>query len=104
MIPKTIMAITGKKIDKADIPMEVPVSTVEINGLAIPAVVDVEVNLVAEVPVLMAVAVPPPAMMARAQVKVGSRLVSVETMTAVPAMVAKGTVIKSNKWSNQGII
>jgi len=104
MIPKTKIAITGKKIDKAEIPMEVPVSTVEIKGLAIPAVVVVEDSLVVVVPVLTAVAVPLPAMMASAQVKVGSRFATVETMTAVPATVANGTVITSNKWSNQGII
>lgn len=93
----TITAKMGKKMAKTDRPIEVPVSTVEITGFANPAVVPVDANRVEEVDALMAVAVPPPAMIAKAQVKVGSRLAIVETITAVPAIVANGIVIISKK-------
>ncbi len=91
------IAKTGIKIANKDIPIDVPVSTVDTNGLANPAVVPVEASRVVEVEVLMAVAVPPPAIIAKAQVMVGSKLATVDTITAVPAMVAKGMVITSNK-------
>jgi hypothetical protein len=91
------IAKIGIKIANKDIPIDVPVSTVDTNGLANPAVVPVEASRVVEVEVLMAVAVPPPAIIAKAQVMEGSKLATVDTITAVPAMVAKGMVITSNK-------
>ena len=51
----------------------------------------------------MAVAVPPPAIMAKDQVTTGSKLATVDTITAVPAMAAKGTAKLSSKLSTQGI-
>ena len=56
----------GTKIDNADMAIEVPVSTVATNGFAIPPVVTVDVALVAAEEVWMAVAVPPPAIIANA--------------------------------------
>ena len=97
------MASIGAKMDKADITMEVPVSTVETIGLAKPAVVAVEANLVVLVDAFTAVAVPPPAIIANAQVIAGLKSATVETITAVPAMAARGMAMASNRLSSQGI-
>ncbi len=97
------MARTGIKIDSADITADVPVSTVATSGLAIPPVVAVEVSRVAEVAPLMAVAVPPPAMIANDQVTTGSKLATVETITAVPAIAVNGIATVSKRLSTQGI-
>ena len=93
----------GKKIEKADITIEDPVSMVETNGFPNPPVVVVDANLVAlEVPAIAA-AVPPPAIIANAQVTTGLNSATVETITAVPATAAKGTAIESSKLSIYGI-
>ncbi len=97
------MATTGKKIEKTDKVIEVPVSTVEITGFANPPVVAVDVNLVeAETP-FIAEAVPPPAIIANDQVMTGDKSAIVDAITVVPATAAKGIAIVSNKLSNQGM-
>ncbi len=103
MMMTKIAAKTGAKMDAVVTTMAVPVSTVETMGLANPPVVAVEaIRLVAFAP-FMAVAVPPPAIIASDQVTTGSRFATVDTMTAVPAMAAKGTAKLSKRWSTQGI-
>ena len=81
----------------------VPVSKVETTGLPNPPVVLVEVSLVAADDPAIAVAVPPPAMIARDHVITGSKSAMVETITAVPAMAANGIAIESNKLSMNGM-
>ncbi len=81
----------------------VPVSTVETMGLAMPPVVAVDANLPVALAPLMAAAVPPPAMMANDHVITGSRFAMVETMTAVPAMAAKGMARLSSALSTHGM-
>lgn len=79
------------------------VSKNEIIGFPNPAVVVVEaIRLVAEAP-FMAVAVPPPAMMAKDHVITGSISETVATITAVPANAAKGKAILSSKLSTYGM-
>lgn len=102
MITKTT-AIMGAKIDAVVTAIAVPVSTVETIGLAAPPVVAVEANLPAAPAPLIAVAVPPPAIIANDQVTTGSKPATVLTITAVPAMAAKGTAILSNRLSTQGM-
>ena len=103
MITRTIAKI-GKKIETIDIITEVPVSTVETIGFAIPPVVAVEVNLVTlDVPATAA-AVPPPAIIAKAQVITGLKSATVDNIIAVPASAANGTDIESNKLSIYGIM
>lgn len=102
MITNTAASI-GAKIDAADIATAVPVSTVDTNGFAIPPVVAVDVNLPAADAPFMAVAVPPPAIIAKDQVTTGSKFATVDTITAVPAIAAKGTEIPSKALSTQGI-
>ena len=82
--------------------MDVPVSTVETIGFPKPAVETDDVNRVAPEAVLMAAAVPPPAMIANAQVTTGLKSATVETMTAVPAMVANGIAMVSKRLSING--
>ena len=89
----------GKNIDTMESTSDVPVSTVETTGFAIPAVVAVDVNRVAPEALEMAAAVPPPAIIANAQVMAGPKSATVETITAVPAMTARGTAIVSNRLS-----
>lgn len=98
-----IIANTGAKIDAAVTATAVPVSTVETIGLAIPPVVAVETILLAAPAPFMAVAVPPPAIMAKDQVTTGSRFATVDTITAVPAIAARGTANPSNKLSTHGM-
>lgn len=94
---------TGANIEATVTTAAVPVSTVDTMGLPRPPVVAVEVSrLVAPAP-LIAVAVPPPAIIANAHVTTGSRFATVETITAVPAMAAKGTAKLSNRLSTQGM-
>ena len=93
----------GIKMDATAITIEVPVSTVVKTGFAIPPVVVLEVNRAAEVFPLIAAAVPPPAIIAKVQVTTGLKSVTVATITAVPAKVAKGRAIVSSKLSNHGI-
>lgn len=66
-----INPIIGTNTDKIDITTDVPVSTVDTTGLAKPAVDTVEVNRVAPAVLFMAAAVPPPAIIAKAQVITG---------------------------------
>ena len=99
---KTI-AKTGKKMaDKAS-KMEKPNSKIEITGLAKPAVATDEANFVPEVELLIAVAVPPPAIMAKVHVINGSKFATVESKIAVPATAAIGTATVSKILSIQGI-
>lgn len=102
MATRTI-AIKGKKIEKADITTAVPVSTVETIGLATPPVVAVDVNLVDPEALDIAVAVPPPAIIANDHVTSGFKSATVESITAVPAIAAKGIAILSSKLSTYGI-
>lgn len=94
---------TGAKIEAVDTATAVPVSTVDTTGLAIPPVVAVEVNRPAALAPLIAVAVPPPAIIANDQVTTGSRSAMVETITAVPAIAAKGIAKLSKALSTHGI-
>lgn len=94
-----IIAINGSTIEMNDITIAIPVSMKETTGLPIPPVVAVDVNLVAlEVPDITA-AVPPPAIIANAQVISGLKLTSVDNTTMVPAKPASGTAILSSKLS-----
>lgn len=102
MITKTA-ASTGAKIEAALTATAVPVSTVETIGFAIPPVVAVEANLPDALAPFMAVAVPPPAIMAKDQVTTGSKPATVLTITAVPAIAANGTAKLSNRLSTHGI-
>lgn len=98
-----IAANMGAKIETIETTVAVPVSTVEITGFPKPPVVAVEANLlVADAP-LIAVAVPPPAIMAKDQVMTGSRSETVATITAVPAKAANGIARPSNNESTHGI-
>lgn len=96
-------AITGKNIEKMEMTNDVPVSMVETSGLPNPAVETVEVTRDAPAALFMAAAVPPPAIMANAQVMTGFKSATVDTITAVPAMVASGMAIVSSKLSTNGI-
>ena len=102
MITK-IAATIGKNIEAVVTTAAVPVSTVETIGLATPPVVAVEVSLPAALAPFIAEAVPPPAIIARDQVTTGSKLATVETITAVPAIAAKGKDMVSRALSTQGI-
>lgn len=98
-----MMAKIGKNIEKMDIAMDEPVSIVDITGFAIPPVVAVEAKRDVLVEPLIAVAVPPPAIIANAHVINGLKSLTVATITAVPATAANGIAMVSNKLSNQGI-
>ena len=104
IITTKIIAIIGANMDKTAINIDVPDSTVAITGFANPAVVVDEASLVVLVEPLIAAAVPPPAIIANAQVIVGSKLATVETITAVPAIAANGIATVSKILSSQGII
>ena len=93
----------GRNIEKMEIIKEAPVSTVEINGFPNPAVEIVEVARDAVAVLFMAAAVPPPAIIAKAQEITGFKSATVDTITAVPAMVASGIAIVSSKLSTNGI-
>ena len=97
------MANGGIKMDAADMTVEEPVSTVVTMGFAIPPVVVEDVSRNAAVFPLIAAAVPPPAIMASAQVNTGLRSPTVATITAVPAMPASGTATVSKRLSIQGM-
>src|SRR6056297_3182619 len=102
MITK-MAAMGGTKIDAVLTTTAAPVSTVETIGFANPPVVPVDVNLPAALAPLMAVAVPPPAIMAKDQLTTGSKLAAVDTTTAVPAIPANGMAILSKTLSTQGV-
>ena len=93
----------GSTKDTTDITIDVPVSMVEMIGLPNPAVVTDDTALPAPTVLFIAAAVPPPAMMASAHVNTGLKSAIVETITAVPATVAKGTAMVSNKLSTKGM-
>src|SRR5690606_16027153 len=97
------MAKIGIKIEIMVIKTDVPVSIVDTKGFAKPPVVAVDVSLAAPDDPEMAAAVPPPAIMANVHVKTGLKSTMVDTITAVPAKVAKGTAILSNTLSIKGI-
>ena len=98
-----IKAKTGMNNERMDITTAVPVSMVETTGFAIPPVVAVDANRVTPEPPATAAAVPPPAIMANAQVIAGLKSATVDIITAVPAIVAKGIAIVSNRLSTYGI-
>ncbi len=98
-----IIANIGKKIETMDMIIEVPVSTVETKGLPIPAVDTVEPKRVTLAELFTAAAVPPPAMIAKAQVITGLKSATVDTIIAVPAMVANGIATVSKRLSITGI-
>ena len=89
----------GRKIEKIDKVMAAPVSIVDTTGLPSPPVVAVDANLVALDEPAIAVAVPPPAIIARDHVMTGFKSATVDTITAVPAMAARGIAMESNKLS-----
>lgn len=98
-----IIAKIGAKIEAVETTTDVAVSVVETTGLPIPAVAALDVSLVADEALFIAPAVPPPAIIASDQVIKGSKLATVDTTTAVPAMAAKGTATVSNKLSIKGM-
>jgi len=85
----------GRKMETTDMIIEVPVSTVETMGFAKPPVVAVDVKRVALDAPEIAAAVPPPAIIANAQVITGLKSDTVESITAVPAKAASGTEMVS---------
>jgi len=93
----------GAKIEAVVTTKAVPVSTVETMGFPKPPVVAVDANRLAALAPFMAVAVPPPAIMANDQVTTGSRLATVETITAVPAIAARGTAKLTKRLSIHGM-
>lgn len=103
MMMTKMAAMGGTRMDAEDTVTAAPVSMVDTKGLANPPVVTEEVNLPAAFAPFMAVAVPPPAMMAKDHVTTGSKLVTVDTMTAVPAIAAKGMARLSRALSTHGI-
>ena len=96
-------AIGGTNMEAVLTATAVPVSTVDTMGFASPPVVAEEANLPVALAPLMAVAVPPPAMMAKDQVITGSKSATVDTMTAVPAIPAKGSARPSKALSTHGM-
>lgn len=102
MITK-IIATKGIKMEANDITTAPPVSTVETTGFPRPAVLTEDVNRVPAEALLTTLAVPPPAMMAKTHVIIGESSAMVETITAVPAIAAKGTAILSSILSIKGI-
>lgn len=98
-----ITAKMGRNIEITDIIMAVPVSKIETNGFPNPPVVAVEAKRVAVDVPDMAAAVPPPAIIANAQVTTGLKSDTVESITAVPAKAAKGTETLSKRLSTYGI-
>ena len=89
----------GKNTANTEPTIEVPVSKVATTGFAMPPVVAVDANLVALVVPTTVAAVPPPAIIAKAQVKTGLKSATTDTITAVPATAAKGMATESNTLS-----
>ncbi len=94
-----IMATYGKNTETMDIPIDVVVSTVDTIGFATPPVVVVDAKRVTPEELAIAAAVPPPAIMAKAQVTTGLKSATVDTITAVPAIPAKGMAMESKTLS-----
>lgn len=99
MIRTNINANAGINKDTIVIIIELPVSIVETMGLPKPPVVAVEAKRVTPELPATAAAVPPPAMIAKAQVITGLKSATVDIITAVPAIVARGMAIESNTLS-----
>lgn len=97
------MATIGRNIANELNVIAVPVSAVDTTGFATPAVFTDEARRVVVVKLCVANAVPPPAIMAKIVVIVGSTSTKVEAMTTKPATVAKGIAIVSNKLSTNGM-
>lgn len=98
-----MIAKTGATNAKTDIAIELTNSMAETIGLAIPPVVIEDVNRVVLVDDFMAVAVPPPAIIANDHLINGSKSAIVDNITAVPAMAANGMARLSNKLSSHEI-
>ena len=98
-ISTKMKASTGINKDMTDITKELTVSRVVTTGFASPPVAEVDANLVIPELPATAAAVPPPAMIANAQVIAGLKSATVDTITAVPAMVAKGIATVSSRLS-----
>ena len=98
-----IIATIGKKIANELKVIAVPVSAVETTGFPKPAVFTDEASLVMVVIPCMAVAVPPPAIIANPQVSIGSKCTNVDAIAAVPAIAANGVAIVSKRLSTNGI-
>ena len=96
-------AIIGKNMANTDMSIEALVSMVDTIGLPNPAVETVEVIRDAPVALFIVAAVPPPAIIASAQVVIGFKSDMVDTITSVPAIIANGTAIASRKLSTTGI-
>ncbi len=96
-------ATIGKKIAKMEMMNEEPVSMVDTTGFPNPAVEIVDVNRDAPAALFIVAAVPPPAIIANVHAIIGLKSANVETITAVPAMVANGIAIISSKLSTTGI-
>lgn len=99
----SMAAMGGAKIEAVETAAAVPVSMVETTGFARPAVVKLEANRPVALAPFMAVAVPPPAIMAKDQVTTGSKSTMVDTITAVPAIPANGMAKLSKALSTHGI-
>ena len=97
------IANIGKNIETIAITIDVKVSIVDTTGFAKPAVETVEPNRVALAELFTAAAVPPPAIIAKAQVITGLKSATVETITAVPATVANGIAMVSKALSIIGM-
>lgn len=93
----------GKNNENKVITVDVAVSTVVTNGFPTPAVETDEDRRVTPEADFMTAAVPPPAIIANAHVIIGLKSTTVETITAVPAMVANGMAIVSSKLSTKGM-
>lgn len=96
-------ATTGKSMAITESEVAIMFSTLETRLFPKPAVDTVDVNLVAPDELLMSDAVPPPAIMAKVQVKTGFKSVTVDTIISVPAMVANGMAIESKALSTTGM-
>ena len=99
----SITANIGAKIEAVVTTRAVPDSKVDTRGFARPPVVVEDTTLPAAEAPFIAVAVPPPAIIASDQVTTGSKFARVETITAVPAIAARGMATVSSKLSTQGI-
>lgn len=103
MIITRIAAMGGAKMDAVETATAVPVSIVDTTGFAKPPVVEEDANRPVALAPFIAVAVPPPAIMARDHVTTGSRSTTVDTITAVPATPAKGMAKLSKALSTHGM-
>ena len=93
------MANKGRNMEITDIIKAVPVSIVETIGLAKPPVLAVEAKRVVVAVPEIAAAVPPPAIIAKAQVITGLKSDTVDNITTVPAKAASGIDALSKRLS-----